>query len=146
MAHKDGLSAGNAAVTLDIPAPAEPLSPVGNSGVDANTIFSFKASADNAGAFVVWLENFDFYQTLYIVTSKKQFKIPTVVGGAFKLDPEQFFRWRVETHGDFATVDQMSGPTGFMDAFSNTWQTPTGPRQESGSFTLSAAYGFTTSP
>ena len=148
LAHADGLSPGANSVVLDIPAPAEPLSPVGGSAsaVTKDTTFTFKASPDSKGAFVVWMENTSFQQTLYIVTSKTSFKIPVVAGGMFELDAAQTFRWRVETHGAFATVDEMTGASGFMDAFSFNWSTPMGPKQESGSFTMSGAYGFTTAP
>jgi hypothetical protein len=148
LAHGDGLTPGDNSIALDIPAPAEPLSPVGGSAnsVTKDTNFTFKSSASNKGAFVVVMENQDYYQTLYIVTSKKQFKIPVVAGSVFELDPAQLFYWRVETHGDFATVDQMVGASGFMDAFSFDWETPMGPKQESGSFTMSGGYPFTTAP
>jgi hypothetical protein len=148
LVHADGLSPGGNAVVLDIPAPAEPLSPVGGSAnsVTKDTTFTFKGSPDSKGAFVVWMENTSFQQTLYIVTSKTSFKIPVVAGGIFELDPAQTFRWRVETHGSFATVDEMTGASGFMDAFSFNWSAPMGPKQESGSFTMSGAYGFTTAP
>jgi hypothetical protein len=148
LAHQDGLSPGDSSVALDIPAPAEPLSPVGSSAssVTKDTTFTFKASPDSKGAFVISMENTSYQQTLYIVTTKKQFTIPVVAGGIFELDAAQAFRWRVETHGDYATVDEMTGASGFMDAFSFRWSTPMGPKQESGSFTMSGAYGFTTAP
>jgi hypothetical protein len=148
LAHADGLDPGDSAVVLDIPAPAEPLSPVGGSAdsVTKDTTFTFRASPDSKGAFVVWMENTSFQQTLYIVTSKTSFKIPVVAGGIFELDAAQTFRWRVETHGSFASVDEMTGASGFMDAFSFNWSTPMVPKQVSGSFTMSGAYGFTTAP
>lgn len=148
IAHRDGLSAGDTSIALDIPEPAQPLSPSGASAdaVTNDTNFNFMPSPDNKGAFVVSMENFDYYQTLFIVTTKKQFKIPDVAGGIFELDSAQFYRWRVETHGDFATVDEMTGASGFMDDFGDSWSDPTGPTQSSGSYTLSPAFGFTTAP
>jgi hypothetical protein len=149
LAHRDGLAPGTTNVELDIPAPPHTLrlQPAGDAdAVDQETTFAFSASPDNAGAFVVWLENADFYQTLYIVTTKKEFTIPTVVGGAFVLDPAQQFRWRVETHGDFATVDEMTTSAGYIDEFGRGWTSPSGPNATDGSFTLSGAFVFTTAP
>jgi hypothetical protein len=148
IAHQDGLSPGATSVALKIPAAAEPLAPVGGTAdkVDNNTTFSFKGGPGSAGTFLISMENDDFYQTLYIVTTKKQFKIPEVAGGIFELDPMQAFHWRIETHGSFTTVDAMCGPTGFMDPFSYDWSTPQGPNQNEGTFTLSGGMPFTTAP
>jgi hypothetical protein len=147
LAHRDGLSPGDTSVTLDIPEPAQPLTPAsGEDNVTMDTKFNFKPSADNKGAFVVWMENFDYYQILFIVTSKKQFTIPEVAGGIFVLDANQFYRWRVETHGEFATVDEMTSPAGYIDEFGADWSLPVSPKQEDGSYTLSGGFGFTTAP
>jgi hypothetical protein len=146
IAYRAAVSLGDDATDLKIPEPALPLSPIEEDNVTAATKFNFKASADNKGAFVVWMENYDFNQTLFIVTTQKQFTIPEVVGGSFHLDKEQLYLWRVETHGDFATVDELANPSGFMDPFSADWLLPLGPKQSDGSFTMSGAYRFWTAP
>ena len=52
--------------------------------------------------------------------------------------------WSVETHGDLPDVDAMTGPDGFLDAFSIPPQTfPLGPRRGGGSYTESARSFFT---
>lgn len=147
LAHRDGLSPGDTSVALEIPEPAQPLTPAsGDDNVTMATKFNFKPSADNDGAFVVWLENFDYYQILFIVTSKTQLTIPEVAGGIFRLDANQFYRWHVETHGDFATVDEMTSAGGFIDEFGSDFSLPVSPKQEDGSYTLSGGFGFTTAP
>lgn len=142
--HKEGLSAGDATGAMDIPLPAEPLTP-NQTAVDADTAeFTFKASADNAGAFVVTMENDSIYESIYIVTSKTKFTMPSIVGGALPLRTGMNYHWWVETHGDFATVDEMAGPNGFADAYSHPGfgYVPTGPIQQDGSYTYSGGYGF----
>ncbi len=142
--HKDGLAAGNSAISAAVPAVSKPLTPAtGASNVDANTQFSFVAGAGSAGAFVVSMTATDFYDGLYVVTTKKQFKVPMIAGGAYSLVSTHDYIWRVETHGNLATVDAMSGPTGFMDEFSADDESPIGPRTGDGSFTISQSNLFT---
>jgi hypothetical protein len=145
--HKGGLSPGEAVGALDIPAPPTVLTPPsGTANVDDKTNFTFKASADNAGAFLVTISADSDPQVLYIVTTQKKFQIPSVVDGAFVLAPGEDYNWWVETHGSFATVDEMTGPTGWFDEFGKEYDTPLGIEQPSGSYTSSAAYQFTTKP
>jgi hypothetical protein len=147
LVHKGGLSAGDDIGALDIPAPPTVLTPPsGASNVDGATNFTFKSSADNAGAFLVTISADNDPQVLYIVTTKKKFQIPSVVDGAFVLYPDSDYSWWVETHGSFATVDEMTGPTGWFDEFGKEYSTPLGVEQPSGSYTSSAFYQFTTKP
>jgi hypothetical protein len=142
--HKEGLNAGDATGALDIPLPPEPLTP-NQTAVDPETAqFTFKASADNAGAFVVTMEHDTIYEYIYVVTTKTKFTIPSIVGGALPLRSGATYRWWVETHGDFATVDEMTGPNGFADAYSHPsfGYVPTGPIQQDGSYTFSGYFGF----
>ena len=115
------------------------------------TTFSFKASADNAGTFVVIINSLDTGNHLYIVTSRQKIiGLPTVVDGAWFLerasgaaDPVQY-EWWVETHGSFATVDAMTGPAGYVDEFSKEYITPVGTSQQDGTYTYSGLYRFST--
>jgi hypothetical protein len=147
LVHKDGLSPGAAAGTLSVPAPATPLSPTSSgTQADQTTPFTFNPSADSKGAYVVHVEANQFYQAFYIVTTKKKFTLPTSNGYSW-IGGRVYF-WRVETHGSFATVDQMTGPTGFADAYYGPTQStsvgePQGPKQDSGSLTMSAKGFFT---
>ncbi len=144
VAHKDGLVAGNGTFSAAIPAASRPLTPAaGASNVDAATPFSFAAGAGSAGAFVVSMAATDFYDGLFIVTTKKQFNVPVVASGAYSLVSTHKYIWRVETHGHMATVDAMTGPTGFMDEFSADFESPSGPHTGDGSFTISQSNLFT---
>ena len=145
--HKDGLSPGAAAGTLKIPGPATPVSPPKGAMVDDTTQFSFSGSTDSKGAFVVFIDSASVYDSLHIVTSKKKFTLPDVPGFSWRAGAD--YRWRIETHGDFATVDQMAGPNGFADEFTGPTQfsdytaPQPGAHQGDGSFTMSAMAFFT---
>lgn len=147
LVHEDGLSPGADAGTLKIPAPATPTKPTTSLDmVDNASEFAFASSADNKGGFVIHVEATKFYQDLHIVTSKKKFTLPIVPG--FEWISDRVFYWQIETHGDLASVDQMTGPNGFADAFTGPNQfsnndAPQGVRQQSGSFTQSARAFFT---
>jgi len=147
LAHKDGLKPGDAAGTLTIPAPATPLTPNSTGDlVDKTTPFTFSGSVDSQGAFVIHIEALQYYQSVYIVTAKKTFALPTPPGYTWISEREYY--WRVETHGSLATVDQMAGPQGFADAYYGPTQAtslgkPQGQKQNSGSFTTSDQAYFT---
>jgi hypothetical protein len=152
LAHRDGLSPGAAVEALEIPAPPSLLTPPGGAtGVDENTSFSFKASPDNAGAFVVIIHSLDTDKRLFIVTTRQKLtRLPSVVDGAWLLEhgsgagtPAEY-EWWVETHGSFATVDAMTGPAGYVDEFGVNYITPEPLNQKDGTYTYSPAYQFTT--
>jgi hypothetical protein len=150
LVHKDGLSPGAAAGTLAIPAPPKLLKPLGGT-VDETTPFSFQGSPDNAGAFLVVLSSNTSGSHLYIVTAQQKLpKLPSVVDGAWTLEhasggaaPIQY-NWWVETHGSFATVDEMTGPDGYFDEFGVHYITPVGIHQQDGTYTYSSLSQFTT--
>jgi hypothetical protein len=147
LVHKDGLVPGAAVGTLDIPAPPTVLTPANSAvNIDETSNFSFKASADNAGTFVVVLNNLDEPQRLYIVTTQKKLSVPSVVDGAWVLAHGTEYEWWVETHGSFATVDAMAGPTGWVDEFNVEYITPVSTDQTDGTYTYSAAFTFNTKP
>jgi hypothetical protein len=143
--HQSGLAAGSTA-TMAIPLPGSLVAPVdGVANVDLTTEFSYLAGAGSAGTHLVAIRStFDSCcnDAIYIATTKTQFTIPEVVGGNFLKGGEGYF-WRVETHGELATVDAMTGPTGFMDAFSADEETPQGPRTDNGQYTVTSSRIFT---
>jgi hypothetical protein len=150
MVHKDGLSPGAATGTLSIPAPPKLLKPLGGT-VDEMTPFSFQGSPDNAGAFVVVLNGFNTTSRLYIVTAQQKLpRLPTVVDGAWTLAHASGgaapieYEWWVETHGSFATVDEMTGPDGYFDEFGVNYITPVAIHQHDGTYTYSAIGRFAT--
>jgi hypothetical protein len=152
MIHKDGLSPGDATGVLEIPAPPALLAPQYDATqIDESSSFSFKGSADNAGAFVVIIHSLDTNRRLFIVTSQQKLtKLPTVVDGAWALEhatgansPSEY-EWWVETHGSFATVDDMTGPDGYFDEFGVNYTTPVDIHQQDGTYTYTPAFAFTT--
>jgi len=150
MVHKDGLSSGAAAGTLAIPAPPKLLKPLGGT-VDETTPFSFQGSPDNAGAFVVILNSLDTGSHLFIVTAQQKLThLPSVVDGAWTLEHASGgaapieYQWWVETHGSFATVDEMTGPDGYFDEFGVNYVTPVGIHQHDGTYTYSSYSIITT--
>ena len=89
-------------------------------------------------------EDVDYFKTLYVITASKQLTLPEVIGGGFALDPGHSFEWRVITHGKFASVDAMAGPSGFLQPYDFYNNVPYGPRQGDGEYTISDARGFQT--
>lgn len=147
LVHKDGLNPGDDAGTLTIPACATGLNPdTSGDMADLTTPFTFTGSADSKGAFVVHVEAVSYNQSFYIITTKKNFKLPTATG--YSWVGNRVYYWQVETFGSLATVDQMAGPAGFADAYYGPTQStstgePQGANQASGSFTRSPRGFFT---
>jgi len=144
VAHQDGLGAGKPA-TLAIPKPAKPLTPTpGAKNVDGTTAFSFLPGGGNPGPFLIRIVDQDYYQGVFIVTAGTNFKLPVVPGGnQYQFDTGHNYSWSVETHGTFANMDALLGSSGYLDEFSTGGDTPQGPNSNSGSYTSSAANGFT---
>lgn len=148
--HKDALGPGDSVGELVIPAPAAVIGPTGGAAeaVDDATQFSFRGSADSPGAYVVHIEADQFYQSLYIVTQKTMFTLPKVLNGAYSLTSGRVYRWTVETHGGFKTVDQAAQAGGFLDSYAGPTNfsaagKPMGTKQESGSYTCTGLAFFT---
>jgi hypothetical protein len=149
LVHKDNLKPGDDAGTLDIPAPPTFTPLPQNSGIDETTIFSFKSSPDNAGTFVMAFHSDDTDRVLYIVTTRKKLSIASLAGEwvlehAIGTDAPVTYDWWIETHGHFATVDDMTGPNGYVDEFSRYYISPVALHQTDGTYTFSAAPQFTT--
>lgn len=149
MVHKNGLSAGDIVGDLKSPRPPALLTPPpGDTDVDPATAkFSITPSAESPGTFLyVFLPDISPGH-LFVVTSKKSLVgVPTVVDGAWVLSNDELIHWWVETHGRFANVDDMAGPTGFIDTFGKYYENgePIGPGDEDGEWTSSESHQFTT--
>jgi len=143
--HKDGLAPGASALSLSIPTPARDLAvtPMADlNKVSATTQFSFKSGTSANAPFVAtftYEDNSVHDDILYVVSAKAPFTLPKVVNGTYTLPPGGPYIWRIETHGAPASVDAMAGPSGFLDALSNSYNCdePSGPRTGDGSYTLS---------
>lgn len=116
-------------------------------GVTTKTNFTFQSAASNPGPFVVQIENADVNgpnATLFIVTAEKKFTIPEKIAADFALHADNYFEWRVATHGKLGSVDAMTGPEGFLQPFDLYNEVPHGPRQADGEYSLSTGRLFTT--
>jgi hypothetical protein len=147
IAHADGLNPGDKNIKLSIPAPALPLQPKGENAPQAQT-FKFQPGTGNPGPFLIWIERADRSgYAMAIVTAKTELPLPEVTGGTFTLDKgldaDSYYRWCVTTQGSYESVDDMTGPNGFLDVFGVRTGVPVGPKQTSGSYTSSAMYDFT---
>jgi hypothetical protein len=148
VAHRDGHGPGDTGGDLEITAPATPVTPTsGSMNVSDSTTFSFGAGDPDNSGYLIHIEDYKYYQGLYIVTSRRQFSLGAlpVVQGQFKLMPAEVHTWNIQTNGKFASTDEMTGPKGYLDAFALGGE-PAGPANGDGSFTHSALSGFTTAP
>lgn len=153
VAHADNVKPGDE-VKLTIPAPMiQQTPPEGTKNVTATTRFSF--SGDEPGPYVSIFYSQDpddpsapatAFQSIYVVTAKKQFTLPTFLGGDLSLYANRRYIWVVTTHGAHASMDELADKGGYLDAFSWDEETPQGPRRESGTYTNSGLAQFWTAP
>ena len=126
--------------------PPQPVTIIGPAGgatdVGPETPFEWTAQP---GIKVLHLENNDFYRGLFVVTTGTKVTMPAVVGGS-TLDASTSHVWKVEVHGTAETMDEATAPEGFLDSFSDTGDTPKGPRRGGGSYSFSQRLGLTTAP
>jgi hypothetical protein len=153
VAHKGGLLPNASGLSLTIPTPARDLIviPVTDATkVSATTQFNFTRGSGSNAPFVATFtygDNSVHDDILYVVSAKTPLKLPKVVNGSYTLPPGPY-AWRVETHGAPQGVDAMAGPTGFLDAVSNSYwyDQPSGPRTGDGSYTLSKSVQLQLAP
>jgi hypothetical protein len=83
---------------------------------------------------------------MYVVTDATSFTLPEIPG--LDLGSERELDWLIESHGEFASVDDMCDPDneGFLDAYSGDGFVPMGRRTGDGSYTVSGGRWFTTAP
>jgi hypothetical protein len=149
LVHKDGLAGGGADFSVAIPTPAKTLTVTPAGAVTATTQFSFTPGTSGDGPYVSVMENSQSQNDrLYVISNKRPFKLPIVVNGTYAPVPGESYGWQVETHGSFTNVDQMTGTSGYMDAFSTkpADMQPRGARAGSGAYTISAKKAFTIAP
>jgi hypothetical protein len=140
--HKDGLVGGGAALTAQIPSPVTNLTLAPATAVDSNTQFSLTPGAGSSGPFVSsFINGASGNDRLVVISNQRSFKLPSVVNGTYSLVHGESYRWQVETHGSPASVDEMAGPAGFIDAYSSNHSdfSPVGLRAGDGAYTLSVA-------
>jgi hypothetical protein len=146
IAHRDRLAAGQTDVELTIPSPPQQVAPADQiTGVNDATLFSWTSTAQT---FVWNAENVEPtspYGGMYVVTSEKRLTIPSFPNG-FTLIPGDLYNWRVETHGDAASVDELADADGFADSWAPYAYAPESPKRGDGTYTISGGRLFTTAP
>ncbi len=147
VARAGGVAPG-ADLSLALPKPVQLTSPGSDAeNVTGATTFSFQSSASSPGPYVAQIENVDVdgvFQTLFVVTAEKTFKIPQKMAADFKLQTDKTFEWRIATHGKLGSVDDMTGPDGFLQPFDLGNELPYGPLQGDGEYSISNSRLFTT--
>jgi hypothetical protein len=144
LVHRGGLSPGETDIELVIPEPSVLTAPPNDdTGITHESIFSWTGDAET----YVWHaedQDLNTWGGLYVVTTRKQFTIPTFPNG-FRLAAGHVHSWEVETHGTASSVDELTGPDGFADAFGESkGSAPAGPpRGNGGQFTISSPRFFT---
>jgi hypothetical protein len=147
LVHKDRIAAGTENIDLTIPTPPQQVAPSdGLTNVNGSTIFSWSSQAH---AFVWNAENIEPsspYGGIYIVTGEKRVSIPEFGNLGFTLLPGDLYNWRVQVHGDPATVDDLADEDGFADSWAPWCDAPSNPKRGDGTFAISAGRRFTTAP
>jgi hypothetical protein len=138
LAHADGVPAApDQNVALELPRPVAPNAPAGGSDVAPGTLFSWSTLGQTTGVFVWHLESNDYFEGIYVVTSRSELEFPTVPGYSMVLptpDNDFTFYWAVETHGDYVSVDAAAGPEGLFDSFALAFTMGTGPSRGSAGY------------
>jgi hypothetical protein len=142
IAHRDGLAAGQSGVALAIPDPmAQTMPATALTNVGPSTQFGWSGGA---GPCVFHIENSNYYEGIFVVTSRRTIALPTFDGYTLRRGGNHF--WRVERHGSASSVDALAGPQGYLDPFSVSDDFPYGPRTGDGTFSISTGRSFTTAP
>jgi hypothetical protein len=77
---------------------------------------------------------------VFVVTTQTRIELPGFADGS-TWSPGSAAAWSVQSHGDAAGVDVLTGPDGFLDAFSYSFSSaegvPVGPNRSDGYFSES---------
>jgi hypothetical protein len=140
LAHRSNLTSGQTTPALTIPAPPTLVGPADGSTLNESSMFTWLGPQSTS----VWhAESVSFYESIYVVTARKSIPMPTFPNGfSLRAADDAFFR--VEAHGDAATVDELAGSNGFVDSFGPWGDVPDGPRRDAGTFAISGSSLFWT--
>ena len=137
MAYKSGLSPGQTHVELTIPPVPVLNAPAQDSVLADDTIFSW---SNTAGAYIWILISDAYYEGIFVVTSEHQLSLPSFPNGLDLLRPGNVYLWRVETHGDAESVDDLTGPKGFAGEYHYlSPDEPEGPVRTTSTYALSSS-------
>jgi hypothetical protein len=142
VAHRENVTFGQSDVTLSVPRAVTLLAPQAGGAVTASSTYSWAALSQTARTFLWHLEFDATYEGMFVLTSRTQIELPEFADG-FSVPPGVAVTWSVETHGDAPDVDALTGPDGYLDAFSLGTAFPVGPNRTSGYYTESERRSFT---
>lgn len=97
---------------------------------------------DTAGAYVFVLEDLGVYQTVFVVTSEPEARVPNLEHFGIYYAHGGSYRWTVESHGDAEDIDDLCAEPGYLDPFSGDFLYPIGPSSGRGRFWRTAARNF----
>jgi hypothetical protein len=140
VAHRSNVTSGQTTPPLAIPTPPTISGPASGSTINANTMFTWSGPQ----AVSVWhAESVSFYESIYVVTTKKSIPMP-VFQNAFALRAGDDAFFRIEAHGGIADMDDATGPNGYIDSFGPFADDPDGPRRDAGTYAISQGSTFWT--
>ena len=141
-AYADNVTPGQTGIALALPeVPLLNMPSAGKENVDGNTLFQWSGSAK---VFLLCASSADNFDRACVLTSQKQAKLPVSPVTDFTPAANSNYKWEVEVHGNFASVDDAAGSDGFLSAYANGWID--GPARGSSSYANSASWSFKTAP
>jgi len=142
VAYREGVAPGEDDVDLQIPVPATLGAPAANAtNVDESTVFNW-TGPDQVYMFVA--KRVNFAENYYVITANKSAQLPLSQVTVPAYVANTAYTWSVRTHRVFATVDDATGPEGYLDSY--CYDRLRGPRRGAGSHTQTATSSFTSKP
>jgi hypothetical protein len=121
---------------------------VAATNVGATAMFEWTPVSQVARLTVTCKGPSDAYTTFNVVTSDSKTQLPLLGGPPGIAWPKSMgCSWDVELHGSYETVDDATGPIGYLDPFSlyfdgELW----GPKRDNGLFSLTGGRSLSTAP
>jgi hypothetical protein len=138
--HKENIEFGESDIALALPRPVTLTSPPDGGAVTPATPYVWSTLSQTAQTFLWHLEFNTTYEGLFVLTSRTEIELPELEG--ITITPGVGVTWSVETHGDAPSVDALTGPDGYLDAYSLGTAFPIGPNRSDGYYTESERHGF----
>jgi hypothetical protein len=131
-AYQDNVLPGSNKLAFTIPKPANNLN-VNSAGLAKWT--------GSAKVYLLHIVDVDYYDDYLVLTSAKQAGFPAESETGIAIPSGHKYTYTVETHGAYDSVDAAAGANGFLEGL--WFGVPEGPRRGSGTYTSSAAVGYT---
>jgi hypothetical protein len=142
VAYVDDAASGQSGIALNLPAAVSLGGPAdAKTSVDGTSMFTWTGD-DNVYVLAAYAAESD--ESLYVVTSKKEAKLPIAPFLPYVPRANTAFEWRVETHGKFASVDEATAEAGLIGPFFEYGLR--GSKRGAGTYTESGHRKFTTPP